>query len=223
MSNYTLQPYGEDAILINFKQVIEIETHHAVVQLYHQLKNAQLPEIISIIPAYCSIVVRYAHQITYSFICAKIEEIAQSKSFSTTQETKIIEVPVCYDINLGIDLQEVNKHTQLSLTEIINLHTSALYTVYLIGFTPGFPYLGGMDERLTTPRKNTPQLSVPKGAVGIANNQTGIYPNASPGGWQIIGQTPLAIFNPNQTPLFAIGDKVKFKAISLEEFNNHTS
>lgn len=135
-------------------------------------------------------------------------------------QTAVITVPVCYDAEFGTDLEEVASQNQLTVPEVIELHSSAIYTVYMLGFIPGFAYLGGLDERLATPRKATPRKVIPAGAVGIAGKQTGIYPLETPGGWQLIGRTPVKLFDPakKQPALLNADDRVVFKAISKQEF-----
>jgi KipI family sensor histidine kinase inhibitor len=137
-----------------------------------------------------------------------------------TSGSKTITIPVCYDTSFGLDLKEVSGQTGLSAEEIIKIHTASLYRVFMLGFTPGFPYLGETDARISCSRKETPRQIVPEGSVGLAGRQTGIYPVASPGGWQIIGRTPLKIFNPGSENIFMIwpGDRVLFKSIDLKEF-----
>ena len=129
-------------------------------------------------------------------------------------------IPVCYDAVFGIDLEAISKEKNLSKEEIIKRHSQAIYTVYFIGFLPGFLYLGGLDESLHVPRKSTPRLQIEKGAVAIGGNQTGVYPTESPGGWNIIGNSPIEFFNPKlETPCFAkAGDKISFKPITIQEF-----
>ena len=127
---------------------------------------------------------------------------------------------MCYDETFAHDLEEVKTITGLSSTEIINLHTSVDYLVYMLGFTPGFPYLGGLDEKLYVPRKQTPRLKIEAGSVGLANGQTGIYPQDSPGGWQIIGRTPIKLFSPDRPFPITMGDFIRFHSISKSEFKN---
>ena len=132
----------------------------------------------------------------------------------------MIEIPVSYGGEHGPDLQEVAQHCGLAVTEVMALHAKADYLVHAIGFAPGFPYLGGLPEKLHAPRRTTPRLSVPAGSVGIGGAQTGIYPLVTPAGWQIIGCTPLLLFRPNEAEptLLRVGDRVKFRAITPEEF-----
>jgi KipI family sensor histidine kinase inhibitor len=139
-----------------------------------------------------------------------------------TEEYYCWEIPVCYDAQFGIDLDEIVQKTKLSIAEIISLHTAPRYQVFSIGFLPGFLYLGGLDSRLHMDRKSTPRLKVEKGAVGIGGIQTGIYPKSSPGGWQILGNSPLNFFDVfDEDPCFAkAGDYVKFVSVSLPEYHD---
>ena len=148
---------------------------------------------------------------------ASLYTIEHSQHSTTTNLWK---VPVCYDVELGIDLEEISHTLKLSIQEIIDLHSQAIYTVYFIGFLPGFLYLGGLDNRLEIKRKSNPRLHVDKGSVAIGGSQTGVYPQDSAGGWNIIGKTPLSFFNlDHNNPCFAKpGDKIQFVPISLEEF-----
>lgn len=218
--SYKIIPYGSSALLIQFENNISTEIHQQVTSLYHTLLSQKIKGILSLIPAYNSITVRYNQETNFNTLSNTITNISKNlKSSPNETPKKEIVIPVCYDISLGIDIEHVMNHIRLSRQEMIELHTSTSYPVYMIGFTPGFPYLGGLDKRLHTPRKVIPRLKVPKGAVGLANNQTGIYPNESPGGWQIIGQTPISLFTVEELPLVNIGDTIRFEAISLEQFN----
>ena len=132
----------------------------------------------------------------------------------------MIQIPVCYGNNYGPDLSEVAKHNQLSEKEVIEIHTQQAYLIYMLGFMPGFPYLGGLDQRLHTPRRSEPRIKIDEGSVGIANNQTGLYPMESPGGWQIIGRTPLKVFDIESKPmtLYKAGDYIQFYEINNKEY-----
>jgi inhibitor of KinA len=149
---------------------------------------------------------------------------AQVSDTSFATEGKQISIPVCYDPSLGTDLPWVSSHLNLSLEEIISLHTSISYRVHMIGFIPGFPYMGTLPEQLEVPRKQTPSLKIPMGSVAIAGKQTGIYPAEVPGGWQVIGRTPLKMFDPSKSPcsFLNVGDIVEFKPITLETFNQYS-
>lgn len=152
-----------------------------------------------------------------------MEECIESGDSSEPRTSSIKEVPVCYGGEFGPDLEEVAAHHVLDIEEVIQLHCIPLYQVYMIGFTPGFAYLGGLDERLHTPRKNEPRKKVLAGSIGIADQQTGIYPIDSPGGWQLIGRTPLRVFDPDRETPFLIqaGDFVRFRPITEMEFEKH--
>ena len=133
---------------------------------------------------------------------------------------RLVEIPVCYEAEFALDLEEVSRQAQIDPTKIVDLHCAAQYRVNCIGFTPGFPFLGGLDKRLATPRRSIPRKEIPAGSVAIAGGQTGIYPMKSPGGWNIIGRTPLHLFDPRKDPpaLLRPGDRVRFRAITRSEF-----
>lgn len=217
-----ITPFGDRAILVQLGDDISEATHLRVKQLYlNLLKNAN-EYIQSITPAYNSITITYANT-SFSSIKKLIENNLTNTNQSTNQKKNIIKIPVCYDKTFAPDLEEVKKITGLPLSEIITLHTSVDYLVYMLGFTPGFPYLGGLDPKLQVPRKSTPRLKIEAGSVGLANNQTGIYPLNSPGGWQIIGKTPFKLFSPNQPFPVKMGDYIRFYSISKQTFNNMIS
>lgn len=154
-----------------------------------------------------------------------IHTLYQTIPHRTNDDAKLIEIPVCYHRSFGLDLEEVARHAKCSTEQVIAMHTEAIYAVYMIGFLPGFAYLGGMNRQLATPRKPSPRLSVPVGSVGIGGEQTGIYPLTSPGGWQLIGRTPITMFNieKDQPSLLQPGNKVVFKPIAMEEFHHLAS
>ncbi|MBD0399869.1 5-oxoprolinase subunit PxpB [Flammeovirga sp. EKP202] len=210
--------FGEKSLIIQFENIISIPVHQQVKNYYKYLLQSSMEGIKSISPAYNSITLIYDPFVT-SFDKLKLEieniEIDGDKEL----EQKVIEIPVCYATSLGLDIEEVAQSKNISIDEIIHLHTAPHYTVYMLGFSPGFMYLGGLDPQLFTPRKKTPRLQIPAGAVGLADQQTGIYPSATPGGWQIIGQTPVPIFQVNEKPLVRMGDQIKFKSIDLDTFH----
>jgi KipI family sensor histidine kinase inhibitor len=135
---------------------------------------------------------------------------------------RTVEIPVCYGSDFGPDIETVADTNQLTVAQVIELHSEPEYLIYMVGFTPGFPFMGGLSEKLHTPRLETPRTLVPEGSVGIANNQTGIYPVASPGGWQLIGRTPVKLFAPGRKNpfLYQAGDRIKFKPISAAEYTH---
>jgi KipI family sensor histidine kinase inhibitor len=159
-------------------------------------------------------------KIGYDDVVSKLVELEKNLSEIIIPSPNVIEIPVCYGGEYGEDLSNVSSHNNITDDEVVKIHTSKEYLIYMIGFTPGFPYLGGMDERIATPRLSKPRIKIVGGSVGIAGAQTGVYPVDSPGGWQIIGRTPLKLYDAlREKPiLLKTGDYIKFTSISKEEF-----
>ena len=221
--NLTFKPFGERAILIEWPQIISEAILKDILQFKNKIEANNIKSIVEIKSAYNSLL------IIYDTICRNFENEVKSlknlynlPNFEGDNLSKLHKIPVCYDAVFGIDLEAISKEKKLSKEAIIERHSEAIYTVYFIGFLPGFLYLGGLDESLHTPRKATPRLKIEKGAVAIGGNQTGVYPTESPGGWNIIGNTPIEFFNPKiNPPCFAkAGDKIIFKPVSLNEYND---
>jgi len=217
-----IQSYGESILLVNFTQEISHKTNQKVHQLKEFLEQNISQGITFFIPAYCSLTIAFDRKkITVQDLKEKVQSFEFSgNENSITEENTIIHIPVCYHQKFALDMKEVQEITKLSKNEIISLHTSIEYKVYMIGFLPGFPYLGKLPDALTCPRKNKPRLKVLEGSVALANQQTGIYPSEAPGGWQIIGRTPLKIFDVNKENPFLLkaGDWVQFYEISEERY-----
>ena len=222
---------SENAISLEFDNNINEETLSRISRLNECIKRNPFAGLLSTIPAYTTLTLYFNPvglmndaSLKGSTTLDKISRYIKSINVETKNDqqihNQIMQIPVCYDLTFGFDLQELSSFYQLKKEEIIDIHSSAVYTVYMIGFVPGFPYLGGLSEKLTTPRKQNPRPAIPAGSVGIAGQQTGIYPLETPGGWQIIGKTPLKLFNVNrqQPSLLKAGDKLKFEPISLREF-----
>jgi inhibitor of KinA len=208
----TLQPFGDRALLINWEQRIDPELNATVHAWKQAIEQAAIKGVEYSIPAYCSLTVVFNPlQIAFETLAEKIQALKIPEP-SNGHAGRTIEIPVNYN---GADLPEVAQRTGLSLPEIISLHSNRPYRVYLIGFLPGFPYLGPLPEALHCPRKQTPRQSVPAGAVGLAGAQTGIYPFEAPGGWQIIGRTLLKVFDAQARDPFLLrpGDTVIFKPV----------
>ncbi len=206
-----LKPLGDSAILIQLGDAIDPALNARVHALDAILQTS--PAVIETVPAYCTLLVHYDPlKSTYSEIKILIEEKTSLLDESTYRPSRRLEIPVLYGNASGPDLEPAAATLALSPSELIRLHSEREYTVYMMGFTPGFPYLGILNEKLTLPRMSTPRTRVPAGSVAIAGSQTGIYPVDSPGGWHILGHTPLKLFDPtSETPfLFAPGDTVKF-------------
>ncbi len=220
----TIQPYGDSAVLINFEQKIAEEINAEVIALHQALRDASLPEITFYIPAFCSLTVGFnADRTTYDELHQKIIRITGNSSADTAQKkSRILNIPVCYDAVFALDMDAVARQTGLSVQEIIEIHTNTTFRVYMLGFLPGFAYMGKLPEALHCSRKPKPRLQVPAQAVGLAGYQTGIYPSEAPGGWQIIGKTPLPLFRPEEKKpfLFRPGDRINFQAISLNDFQH---
>jgi inhibitor of KinA len=221
-------PLGDAAIVVEFGQAIDISVHARVMGFAAYLEKHPFQGMIEYVPAYTTVTIYYDPWIvseggkkeTYGIVEDTIQQILPAVETSVKHFPKTVEIPVCYGGESGPDLPFVAGYNQLTVEEVINLHTSARYQVFMIGFAPGFPYLGGMNPAIAAPRKDTPRPQVPAGSVGIAGSQTGIYPLATPGGWQLIGRTPLSLFDPDrQHPsLLKAGDVVRFVPISLEEY-----
>jgi len=203
---------GDQAVLVELGDEISPETNARVHGLAQTIEEAVVEGVVDLIPAYDSLLVQYdATVVSTADLQARIVEL-DSGRVETEGGGRVVELPVLYGGEHGPDIDRVTEHAGMSVDDVIGLHSGTDYLVYMLGFTPGFPYLGGLDERLATPRVATPRLEIPGGSVGIAESQTGVYPLTSPGGWNIIGRTPLSLFDPTREPpsLLAPGDVVRF-------------
>ena len=212
-------PAGDQALVVELGEKIDPLTNGRVRNLMDAIEAAKVGGILDLVPTYRSILVYYDPMRTSpSELHATLTELDKSAEEQSSQDARTVEVPTLYGGEYGPDLEFVAEHAGLTPQEVIDIHSGADYQVYMMGFSPGFPYLGGMPERLTTPRLDTPRLQIPAGAVGIAESQTGIYPLVSPGGWRLIGRCPLKLFDPDAEPpsLLAAGDRVRFVPISDE-------
>ena len=181
--------------------------------------RARIAGVTETVPAFASLLVRYDPLRTdFDAVSQALSRLAGGIAAGNAQAGRTVEVPVCYGGAYGEDLPAVARHAGLSEEEVIRLHSGRTYRIYMLGFLPGFPYLGGLDERLFTPRRETPRTRIPAGSVGIGGQQTGIYPMESPGGWQLIGRTPLCLFAPGRALPYAAGDSIRFVPIDAREF-----
>ena len=215
---------GDTGISVEFGNAIDPALNHRVRLLFGQLVKRQLSGILGLNPTYRSLFIQYdPWQCSFENLLLVVEECLKAAPEGTVASAPVIEIPVCYGGEYGPDLDAVASFHGMTPDEVVRLHCAALYYVYMIGFTPGFPYLGGLDERLHTPRRKEPRKVVPAGSVGIADRQTGIYPIDSPGGWRLIGKTPVRIFDLEKADPFTIhaGDSLKFKPITREAFASH--
>ncbi len=213
-------PAGDQTLIVELGDEINLDLNRRVHKLTKAIQRTSIQGIIDIIPTYRSILIQYdILQTTLEGLQNHLKNVDASLDTTVLEKTRIIHLPTLYKGDYGPDLEFVAEHTELTIEEIVHLHSSSNYPVYMMGFTPGFPYLGGLSTKLATPRLKTPRVTIPAGSVGIAENQTGVYPVASPGGWQIIGRTPLILFDPNQThpSLINAGDYVKFVPISNDD------
>ena len=219
----TMHNAGEYGLVVDFGALISPEINRLARQLTRLLQQSQTPGLLEVIPAYCTVMVNFDPLlISRREVSLLITETLTRISHQETADPalRVIRVPVCYGGVLGPDLDFVARYTGLPVADVIATHTARPYLVYMLGFTPGFPYLGGMPERIAVPRLEKPRARIPEGSVGIGGNQTGFYPVESSGEWRIIGRTPIKAFNPqNRHPfLFSAGDYLHFSAISLDEY-----
>jgi len=224
---------GDSAIIIQLGEGIHPSIHQKVKNLSYLLEEYPFDGFIESVPAYNSLAVYYSPYLVYQStngfqldgtpldkVTNYIQTLAAQISELPVTEGRLVEIPVLYGGEFGPDLHIVAETHGMSIEEVIEIHTTPEYLVYMIGFAPGFPFLGGLDERIATPRKLTPRTSIPPGSVGIAGKQTGVYPLETPGGWQIIGRTLTNLFMPDMSPpsLLQSGDKIKFCPITQEEY-----
>jgi inhibitor of KinA len=228
-----ISPLGDRAVVIQLGSSIDEATHQRVRAVCARLDERPITGMVEYVPAYASVVMHYdptglplehsaPHSTPYSRVLAALQTTLDSLLEETPPPNPIVEIPVCYGGEFGPDLDDVARLHGLSAGEVIQLHVDGDYLVYMIGFLPGFPYLGGLSERIATPRRSTPRSLVPPGSVGIGGRQTGVYPIPAPGGWHLIGRTPISLFLPDQNPptLLRVGDRVRFHSISADEFRS---
>ncbi|MEM3623184.1 MAG: 5-oxoprolinase subunit PxpB [Candidatus Bathyarchaeia archaeon] len=214
-------PFGDSALVTEFSDAISLEANQKVIALNQAILKANIVGVEETVPTYRSLLIRYNPlKTTYEQLVFQIKDIEKNLGkFARGTEGRRIIVPVVYGGEYGPDLGFVARYHGITEEMVVKLHSEREYRVFMIGFVAGFPYLGEVPDEIATPRLETPRLKVPAGSVGIAEKQTGIYPCEAPGGWRIIGRTPLKLFNPLQHPpaLLSPGDTVKFKPISESE------
>lgn len=223
--SYRIFSLGENALTIDFGNVISAELNDRVLELADFIEQNNFEGFIELVPAYSSLTIFYDpvcvkknfpnFPTVFSAIRNFVESALKSLPGKYTNESRLIEIPVCYRQESAPDLEAVASHAGLSKDEVVKIHTAPVYRVFMIGFLPAFAYLGELDKRIAMPRKTSPRTRVERGSVGIAGNQTGIYPLDSPGGWQIIGKTALEMFQPDseKISLLQTGDRVKFYSL----------
>jgi KipI family sensor histidine kinase inhibitor len=212
-------------VYAEFGDTLDLELNRSLQALAVALRARSLPWIRDVVPALCGIAVHFDpyHPALPASVLEHFRELIE-ESFRSASKFEdsghMVEVPVCYDEEFGLDLPEVSKITSISINEIVKRHVKTQHSVLMVGFSPGQPYIGGLDPKLSVPRRATPRTRMPMGSVAIANAQTAVYPYETPGGWSIIGRTPLTVFDPARDPasLFAPGDRVRFVPISRDEY-----
>jgi inhibitor of KinA len=216
------QAASDQSLLIYFGDEISLPTHHRIAQFLKLLAAYPIAGTLNLQPAYTSALVKFDARVqTHDKLAAAIRELLPRIDEVKLPAPRVREIPVCYGGEHGPDLNEVARLHGISVDDVVHLHATATYTVYFLGFVPGFAYLGGLPEQLATPRLATPRRSVPAGSVAIGGNQTGVYPTSTPGGWRLIGKTPLKLFNPSSphASFLELGDEVRFVPISANEFD----
>ncbi|HLF64607.1 MAG TPA: 5-oxoprolinase subunit PxpB [Saprospiraceae bacterium] len=228
----SITPFGDTALLINFEQRIDRDIHHQVLAMQDALMG--IAGIRYMIPAYCSLTVAFDLQVTsapvlHAVIRHHISQLSKTDAqehilqLVTRNSQHIHSIPICYHNDFALDIKAVSLQIGKTPDEIIKAHLDSEFYVYMLGFMPGFAYMGDMPEEFSCHRKSTPRTRVPAGSVGLSGRQTGIYPFETPGGWQLIGRTPVKMFDPSRenAALLHAGDMVRFKRISLSDFQNH--
>jgi inhibitor of KinA len=234
-------PLGDSALIVRVREQFEDapeETLDEVLRVFQLLQRAAIPGVIELAPAYTSVAVFFdpirvakssgTPEEVFDWLATRIRKTVAGvgdpgrRIRISRKHRRPVEIAVCYDPEFGPDLDDVARHAQISAQEVVDLHSSGEYRVACIGFVPGFPFLAGLPKNLATPRRDVPRKEIPPGSVGIGGAQTGIYPLRSPGGWNLIGRTPLKLFDPTKDPptLLCPGNRVRFRVITREEFES---
>ena len=216
-------PAGDKALAVELGDSISPETNRRVRDLLVAIESQGIPGLIDLVPSYRSLLVYYDPlRLSLSQLEEQLVVLEQNLDQAALKAPKLVDIPTLYGGDYGPDLDHVAEHNGLEPEEVIQIHSGAEYLVYMMGFTPGFPYLGGMSERIATPRLQTPRTAIPAGSVGIAERQTGVYPIQSPGGWQLIGRTPVQLFDTQRDPPVVVlpGDYIRFASITEEAYRD---
>ena len=232
-------PLGDSALIVRVREQFDDapeETLDGVLRCFQKLRKAAIPGVIELAPAYTSVAVFFdpiaiarssgTPDKVFDWLAERVRGVVAGgvdpgrRVRRRTSDVRIVEIPVCYESEFAPDLDDVASHAQITTKQVVDLHSTAEYRVACIGFVPGFPFLAGLPEKLATPRRSIPRKEIPPGSVGIGGAQTGIYPLRSPGGWNLIGRTPLKLFDPTKDPPTVLrpGDRVRFRVITREEF-----
>ncbi len=222
--NVTVRPFGAHAILLDWPAAIDESTHQEILAVNAAIQTAYTEVLVETVITYHAIAVYLKETASLAQCVSQLENFVRKNHSVPVAKGRVVIIPVCYDACFALDIADVAAKSNLTNETLINLHAAPLYPIYFLGFLPGFPYLGGLDKRLHTPRQETPRLQIAAGSIGIGGSQTGIYPSNSPGGWNIIGKTPIKLFDVNgDLPnLLKAGDCIKFRSISVLEFDKIT-
>lgn len=221
MQNIKILTAGDASLLIEFGKEISPEINSKITGVVQLMKEQHIEGVVDVIPAFCSLLINYDPRvISYDEITKRMKRILKMDVRAGETKKRVFEIPVCYGGKYGPDLSFIAENAGLTEEEVIKIHSSRDYLIYMLGFLPGFCYLGGLDERIHTPRLANPRIKISAGSVGIGGSQTGIYPLDSPGGWQLMGMTPVKTYDPNrEIPiLLSAGDYIRFVPVEEEEY-----
>ncbi|MCD7813894.1 MAG: 5-oxoprolinase subunit PxpB [Lachnospiraceae bacterium] len=214
-------PAGDHALAVEFGDKIDPAVNDRVHALAARIREASIIGVTELVPTFRSLLVVYEPSILkYGELKSTVERLACLPETSASDTGRVLHIPCCYGSHFGPDLPDLERYTGIDRDAIIAIHSGTEYRVYMLGFLPGFVYLGGLDERIAMPRLSTPRVRIPKGSVGIGGNQTGVYPLESPGGWRLIGSTPLDFYNPEREApvLCRAGDRIRFYPINSSDY-----
>jgi len=212
---------GDQALIVEYGDAIDEGVNRRVRALAAALEASRTPGLVETVPTYRSLMIHYDPLVLPAADLERLVHAAdEGLDAASAPGARLVEIPTAYGDGFGPDLAEVAAHAKLTEDEVVAIHTATDYLVYMMGFMPGFPYLGGMSARIAAPRLGTPRTAVPAGSVGIAGSQTGIYPSVSPGGWRLIGRTPVPLFDASATPpaLCRAGDRLRFVRVTTDEY-----
>lgn len=222
MQNIKILTAGDASLLVEFGKEINPDINRKIAATVQLMREQHIEGVVDVIPSFCALLINYDPRVIgYEEIKGRIKDLLKVEIKAGDERKKIFEIPVCYGGEFGPDIATIAEHAGLTEQEVIDIHSSRDYLIYMLGFLPGFCYLGGLDERIFTPRLASPRLKIEAGSVGIGGSQTGIYPLDSPGGWQLMGKTPVKTYDPDrEVPILVeAGDYIRFVPIDEEEFN----
>lgn len=221
MQNIKIVAAGDSSLLIEFGNEINEKINRKITTIVQLMRDQHIEGVVDVIPAFCSLLINYDPRIvSFDDMRKRMQALVKMDLQAAGQRKRVFEIPVCYGGEYGPDMETIASHAGLSEEEVIQIHSSRDYLIYMLGFLPGFCYLGGLDERIHTPRLANPRMKIAAGSVGIGGSQTGIYPLDSPGGWQLMGMTPVKTYDPaRKTPiLLEAGDYIRFIPVDEKEY-----